>query len=102
MTMGTLRSVVWPASRLGKWAAGAATGSAAALWVGAAAPERVGWSGIGMAGTSVGLALGLAGGVMAAAAVCLRRDRVPAVMAAFVPFAGCVYLVRRSLANPPG
>ena len=100
--MGTLRSVVWPATRLGKWAAGAATVSAAALWVGAAAPERVGWSGIGMAGTSVGLALGLAGGVIAMAAICLRHDRVLAVVAAFVPFAGSVYLIRRSLAIAQG
>jgi hypothetical protein len=97
--MGTLRSVSWPASRLGKWAAGAATISAAGLWVGAVAPERVGWSGIGMAGTSVGLALGLTGGVVAAAAMCLRRDRVPLVMAAFVPCAGSLYLIRRSLVN---
>ncbi len=98
--MGTLRSVVLPASRLGKWAAGAATVSTAGLWVGAVAPERVGWSGIGMAGTSVGLALGLMGGVIAAAAMCLRRDRVLAVMAAFVPFAGSLYLIRRSLVSP--
>jgi hypothetical protein len=55
-----------------------------------------------MAGASVGLALGLAGGAMGAAAVCLRRDRVLAVMAAFLPFAGSVYLVRRSLAHPQG
>jgi hypothetical protein len=53
-----------------------------------------------MAGTSVGLALGLMGGVIAAAAMGLRRDRVPAVMAAFVPFAGSLYLIRRSLVSP--
>jgi hypothetical protein len=55
-----------------------------------------------MAGTSLGLAFGLAGGVIAAAAICLRRDRVLGVMAAFLPFAGSVYLIRRSLANPHG
>lgn len=88
---------VWPTSRLGKWALGGAAAGAAGLWLGTVMPERGLWSAVGMAGTSVGLALGVAGGIIAVAAVWLRGDRTIAVVAAFVPFTGSVYLIRRSL-----
>jgi hypothetical protein len=88
--MAAMRSVVWPATRLGKWAAGAASASVAGLWVGTVVPERAG-----------GLALGLVGGVMALTAAWARGDLAIAVLAAFIPFAAAVYLVRRSLATIP-
>jgi hypothetical protein len=99
--MAAMRSVVWPATRLGKWAAGAASASVAGLWVGTVVPERAGWAAVGMAGTAGGLALGLAGGVMALTAAWARGDLAIAVLAAFIPFAAAVYLVRRSLATIP-
>jgi hypothetical protein len=90
---------VLPTSRLGKWALGAAAAGAVGLWLGTVMPERGAWSAVGMAGTSVGLALGVAGGIIAVAAVWLHGDRAIAVVAAFVPFTGSVYLIRRSLAT---
>lgn len=90
---------VWPTSRTGKWALGAAAAGAAGLWLGTVMPERGAWSAVGMAGTSAGLAFGVAGGFIAVAAIWLRGDRVIGVVAAFVPFAGSVYLIRRSLAT---
>ena len=97
--MATLRAMVWPTSRFGRWAVGTAAASAAGLLVGTVAPERVGWSRIGLAGASAGMALGLAGGILAVIAIVLRGDRAVGVIAAFVPFAGSVYLIRRSLAG---
>ena len=92
-------AIVWPTSRFGRWAVGTAAASAGGLLLGTFVPERVGWSRIGMAGASAGLALGLAGGILAVIAIVFRGDRVITVVAAFVPFAGSVYLIRRSLAG---
>jgi hypothetical protein len=97
--MATWRAMVWPTSRFGRWALGTAAASAAGLVVGTVVPERVGWSRIGLAGASAGLALGLAGGILAVIAMVFRGDRVIGVVAAFVPFAGSVYLIRCSLAG---
>ena len=58
--MATLRAMIWPTSRFGRWAVGTAAASAVGLLAGAVVPERVGWSRIGMAGASAGMALGLA------------------------------------------
>jgi hypothetical protein len=99
--MAALRSVVWPASRLGKWAAGTASASMAGLWVGTVVPERDGWSVIGMAGTAGGLALGLGSGLMALVAIRSRGDVAIGVFAAFMPFAAALYLIRRSLVTSP-
>jgi hypothetical protein len=99
--MAAVRSVVWPASRLGRWAAGTASASAAGLWLGTVVPERDRWSAIGMAGTAGGLALGLGGGLVALAAVWARGDRAIGVLAAFFPFAAALYLIRRSLVTGP-
>lgn len=98
-SMGGGMAMVWPTSRFGRWAVGTAAASAAGLVLGTVVPERVGWSRIGLAGASAGLALGLAGGILAVIAIVFRGDRVIGVVAAFVPFAGSVYLIRRSLAG---
>jgi hypothetical protein len=95
--MMAFRSIVWPASRLGKWAAGAASASVAGLWIGTITPDRAGWSAVGMAGAAAGLTLGLAGGLLALAAVWLRGDLTIGVAASSMPFAAAVYLIRRSL-----
>jgi hypothetical protein len=94
-------ATLWPTSRFGRWAVGTAAAGVAGLLVGTVVPERAGWSRVGMAGTSAGLALGLAGGFLAVIAIVLRAERSVAVLVAFVPFAGSVYLIRRSLAIPP-
>jgi len=98
--MATLRAMIWPTSRFGRWAVGTGAASAVGLLAGAVVPERVGWSRIGMAGASAGMALGLAGGTFAVIAIVFRGERVIGVIAAFVPFAGSVYLIRRSLTGP--
>lgn len=97
--MSTLRAMVWPTSRFGRWAVGTAAVGAAGLLLGTVVPERAVWSRIGLAGASAGLALGLAGGMLAVIAIVFRGDRAIGVIAAFVPFAGSVYLIRRSLAG---
>jgi hypothetical protein len=99
--MVAMRSVVWPASRVGKWAAGAACASMAGLWVGTVVPERAGWGAVGLAGTAGGLALGLASGLLAITAISTRGDLAIGVLAAFLPFAAALYLIRRSLVTSP-
>jgi hypothetical protein len=99
--MAGMRSVVWPASRLGRWAAGAASASVAGLWVGTVVPERAGWGAVGMAGTAGGLAFGLASGLLALTAIWTRGDLAIGVLAAFMPFAAALYLIRRSLVTSP-
>lgn len=98
--MDTLRSMLWPTSRLGKLAVATASASAVGLWIGTVVPERVGWSPLGMAGASAGLVLGIAGGILALAAIWLRDERALAVVVAFLPFAGSAYLIRRSMTPP--
>ena len=51
-------------------------------------PERVGWSRIGLAGASAGLALGLAGGILAVIAIVFRGDRVIGVIKAYTTRVG--------------
>ena len=97
--MGKSRSIWRPTSRLGAWAVGAASASVAGFWAATVVPDRVGWSTVGMAGAAAGLGLGLAGGTLALVAIWLGHERVRAVIVAFVPFSGAVYLIRRSFAT---
>lgn len=97
--MAESRSFWRPTSRLGACAVAAAAGSAAGFWAATVVPDRTGWSTLGMAGAVSGLGLGVAGGVLALAAVGVGGERAHTVMVAFVPFCGAVYLIRRSLAT---
>src|SRR5579871_3391426 len=95
--MAKSRAVWRPTSRLGAWAIGAAGASVGGFWAATVVPDRVGWNAVGMAGAAAGLGLGLAGGTLALLTIWLGHERIRAVIVAFVPFSGAVYLIRRSL-----
>jgi hypothetical protein len=69
--------VVLPTTPLGKWAIGLAAASIVLL---------LGWTVLGRLGGVPGLALGLAGGVLALVAILRHGERALTVFAALLPF----------------